>query len=88
MKKIVLFALGLVAGATTYAQDEVGLTLGAVPYATDFYGANGFAVTNISVQAAKEIRVTDSFTLPLFAGIAANPCAQKTYLYFGFTLQP
>ena len=62
--------------------------VGAVPYATDFYGANGFAVTNVSLKATKEIRITDSFALPLFAGIAANPCAQKTYLIVGFTLQP
>lgn len=63
-------------------------TAGAVPFATDFYGTTGFAVTNLSLQASKPIRVTDSFSIPVFAGIAANPCAQKAYLVFGFTLQP
>ena len=63
-------------------------TAGAVPFATDFYGTTGFAVTNLSLQATRPIRVTDSFSIPLFAGIAANPCAQKAYLVFGFTLQP
>ena len=63
-------------------------TAGAVPFATDFYGTTGFAVTNLSLQASKPIRVTDSFCIPVFAGIAANPCAQKAYLVFGFTLQP
>lgn len=62
--------------------------VGAVPYATDFYGANGFAITNVSLKATKDIKVTDSFTLPVFAGVTANPCSQKAYLMFGFTLRP
>ena len=61
---------------------------GAVPYATDFYGARHFAVTNISLKATKEIRVTDSFHIPIFGQIAANPRNQKAYLIVGFTLQP
>ena len=63
-------------------------TAGAVPYATDFYGASGFAVTNLALKATMDIRVTDSFSIPVFAQVAANPCAQKAYLVFGFTLQP
>ena len=63
--------------------------VGAVPYATDFYAnANGFAVTNVSLKAEKEITVTKSFTLPLFASISANPSTQKAYFVFGFTLRP
>lgn len=63
-------------------------TVGAVPFATSSYGTNGFAVTNVSLRATKSIEVTDRFSVPVFAGIATNPCAQKAYLLFGFTLQP
>lgn len=64
-------------------------TVGAVPYATSFYSkANGFAVTNVAVKATKAIKITDSFSVPIFASIAANPSNQKAYLLFGFTLQP
>ena len=63
-------------------------TAGAVPFATDFYGTTGFAITNLSLKATKDIKVTDSFSIPIFGQIAANPCAQKAYLVFGFTLQP
>lgn len=63
-------------------------TAGAVPFATDFYGADGFAVTNLSLRATKAIRVTDTFSLPVFGQVTANPCAQRAYLAFGFTLQP
>lgn len=63
--------------------------VGAVPYATDYYAkANGFAVTNVSLKAEKDIKVTNSFTLPLFASISANPSTQKAYFVFGFTLRP
>ena len=61
---------------------------GAVPYATDFYGTTGFAVTNLSLKATKEIKVTDSFSIPIFGQVVGNPCSQKAYLVLGFTLQP
>ena len=62
-------------------------TVGAVPYATDFYDTNGFAVTNLSLRAEKDIRVTDSFSIPVFAQLVGNPCSQKAHMVFGFTLQ-
>ena len=63
-------------------------TAGVVPYATDFYGTTGFAVTNLSLRATKDIKVTDSFSVPIFGQVVANPCSQKAYLVFGLTLQP
>lgn len=63
-------------------------TAGVVPSATTLYGTTGFAVTNLALKATKEIKVTDSFSIPVFGQIAANPCSQKAYLVFGFTLQP
>ena len=63
-------------------------TAGAVPFATDFYGTTGFAVTNVSLKATKDIKVTDSFSILVFGQLVGNPCSQKAYLVFGFTLQP
>lgn len=63
-------------------------TAGAVPFATDFYGTTGFVVTNLSLRADKEIKVTDSFSIPVFGQVTANPCAQKAYLVLGITLHP
>ncbi len=61
-------------------------TLGAVPYATDFYErSNGFAVTNISLKASKEIKITPTFSVPLFAQLTANPSNQKMYLTAGIS---
>ena len=63
-------------------------TAGAVPSASLQYGTNGFAVTNLALKAIKDIKITDTFSIPLFAQVAANPCSQKAYLVLGFTLQP
>lgn len=65
-------------------------TVGAVPFATDAYndGTSGFAVSDVSLKATKDIKITDTFSVPVFGQIAANPCTQHAYLVFGFTLQP
>lgn len=60
-------------------------TLGMVPFESGFYGTEGFAVTNVSLSAAKSIDITESFSLPLSAGVTFNPCAEMAYLVFGIT---
>ena len=63
---------------------------GAVPFATDFYngGTSGFAVTNVALKATKDVRITDSFSVPVFAEVSANPCTQHAYFVLGLTLIP
>jgi len=65
-------------------------TAGAVPYATDFYNewTSGFSVTNVALKASKDIKITDTFSVPIFAELSANPRTQKAYLVLGLTLQP
>ncbi|MBO5580225.1 MAG: hypothetical protein J5952_07390 [Prevotella sp.] len=63
-------------------------TLGVVPYATTYYDTSGFAVTNVSLKASKDIRITDTFSVPIFAQVIGNPSSQKAYFVFGFTLKP
>jgi hypothetical protein len=57
--------------ATFYWEAAVGL----VPWASDYYSASGFSVTNLSLRAAKDIKITDSFSLPLFGQLVANPAS-------------
>ena len=47
-------------------------TAGAVPYATTSYGTTGFAVTNLSLRATKEIKVSDSFSIPIFGQVTGT----------------
>lgn len=42
-------------------------------------------VTNISLTASKEIKITDSFALPAFAQVTFNPYEDKAYFTFGLT---
>ena len=72
----------------TLATTSWTATAGAVPFATDFYGTEGFAVTNLALKAEKEIKISDTFSVPVFGQVVANPCSQKAYMVFGITLQP
>jgi hypothetical protein len=45
-------------------------------------------VTNLSVKTTKDIKVTDTFSVPVFGQITANPSNGKAYFALGFTLQP
>lgn len=40
-------------------------------------------ITDISLKAAKEIKVTDSFSIPIFVQATVAPAMDKTYLVFG-----
>lgn len=71
-----------------FASVDWNATLGIVPYYTTAYDGAGFSVTNLSLRAAKDIKVTDSFSIPVFGEVTANPYLQKAYLVFGLTLQP
>ncbi len=64
-------------------------TVGAVPYATDYYEEpiRHFAVINVALRAEKEIKITPTFSLPLFASLTANPHTEKVYMTFGLTLR-
>ena len=64
-------------------------TVGIIPYATSFYNewTSGFSVTNIALTASKDIKITDSFSIPLFAQLVGNPRTQKGYFVLGFTLK-
>ena len=62
--------------------------VGVVPFATDFYGTEKFALVNLSLTASKEIAVTDTFSIPVFAQVAANPYTREAFFVIGFTLQP
>ena len=64
--------------------------VGAVPFATTSYNGwtSGFSVTNVALKATKDIKVTDTFSVPVFGQVVANPRTQNAYLVLGFTLQP
>lgn len=52
---------------------------------TGFYGT-GAGVINLGLTATKEIKFSDSFTLPVNASLITNPQAQNIFLVFGISL--
>lgn len=59
--------------------------IGAVPYATTSYDANGFCITNVGLRATKDFVIKKKYHLPVFAGLTANPRAEKLYLLCGIS---
>lgn len=67
--------------------DWVG-TVGFVPYTTSYYDTRGFAVTNVSLRATKDIPISSKFKLPLFLELIANPYHRDMYFVAGLTIRP
>ncbi len=65
---------------------EWNAAVGLVAMESDYYETDGLAITNITLQAEKEIKITDSFSLPVFGAVTANPHTENVYLTFGVSL--
>ena len=58
-------------------------SVGIVPWRTTLYNTNGFAVTNVSLKAAKVFHIKQKYELPVYVGLTTNPDTQKFYLLCG-----
>ena len=71
---------------------DLNLTCGFLPYeaGVGVYGVpnSGFAVTNVALKGITEIKITDNFSIPVFAQAIWNPRMEDAHLVFGFTLRP
>lgn len=45
-----------------------------------------FGVTNVGISTSKDIKITDSFTLPLSGSIILNPTTEQFFIVAGITL--
>lgn len=52
---------------------------------TGFYGP-GAGVINLGITATKEIKISDSFSLPVNASLITNPQAENIFIVFGISL--
>ena len=61
--------------------------LGMVPWETTFYNGytSGFCVSDVSLGASKDIKITDSFSVPTFAKVTVNPRTEGAYFAFGLS---
>ena len=61
-------------------------TVGLTPWGTDYYyNATGFAVCDVSLQATREFKISDSFSFSVFAKYCVNPSTMQTYILGGIS---
>lgn len=66
---------------------DMKAAVGLTPWESAIYGTKKFSVTNILVGASKEVKITDSFSVPIFANIIANPFVEDIHFVFGITIK-
>ncbi len=63
----------------------VGATTGSTVN-SGYYGTDKFALINIGFTASKEIKITESFSLPIFSSFIINPNNDVAHLVFGISI--
>ena len=67
---------------------DMGIATGFTPWENATLGTEkGFKVTSIMLNASKSIKITDSFSLPVFANIIANPAHEDIHFVFGISIK-
>lgn len=59
--------------------------VGGSPWESGVYGNDSFAITNLSIKGSKEIKITDSFSLPVFSQVIVNPELKNAHFVFGLS---
>lgn len=77
---------------STYIEAAAPFKLGDVDFLTELgvtpwegLYSTGFNVVHIGLKATKEIRITDSFSIPAFVKLVMNPNSEGTYFIFGMS---
>lgn len=63
----------------------VGATTGHKDF-PEWYGIESFSVINAGIKGTKSIKITDSFSLPVFVSYILNPAHEVSFLVFGISL--
>lgn len=70
--------------------NEITVAAGVTPrdglYGDSYGGEDGFALVNLSATANRTIKISDSFELPVWGSLIANPQYNKIFLVFGISL--
>ncbi|MDR1918459.1 MAG: hypothetical protein LBQ65_02290 [Tannerellaceae bacterium] len=79
-----------VSASYDFSVKDVALTasIGVAPWTGIYHKADteGFVVSAISLKATKELKITDSFSLPIFAETIIAPNQDNVFLVFGISL--
>lgn len=69
------FVGGTPGDKTEYEEGKIG-----------YYKVEKFSIINIGFKATKTIKVTDSFSIPLFGSVSLNPADEKMFYVLGVSL--
>lgn len=61
----------------------LGLTAGAVGGESAFYGTDGFAVVNLGLVATKDLKLNETFSIPVSIAYILNPDTERSFLVLG-----
>jgi len=67
---------------------DMAISTGFTPWENATLGTGkGFKVTSIALNASKSIKITDSFSLPIFGNIICNPAREDIHFVFGISIK-
>ena len=69
--------------------NDIGLSafIGGTPGEdVGYYGVTDFSLINVGFTASKSIKISDSFSIPLFGSVILNPAAEDLFYVVGFSL--
>ena len=66
---------------------DLTFAVGVAPWSAPAWlpGKSGFQVANVSVKAARDIKITDSYSFPLFVQLVACPAQEDMNIVFGMS---
>lgn len=72
----------------THKEIDYNIFVGAATGNYYLYGKNDddFGIVNLGLSLAKEIQITDNFSLPVIGSLITNPTAESIFIVFGFSL--
>jgi hypothetical protein len=73
----------------TFKEVDFTLSAGFLPWESAVYGlaGNGLAVASIQLGASRELKISERFSLPVFAQVIANPTVEDIHFVFGVTIK-
>jgi hypothetical protein len=75
--------------ATTLNEFSVDLFIGAAKGSTDntgYYGTDKFSVINTGIKVSKSVKITESFSLPVFCSYIVNPNSGLVFFVLGLSI--
>jgi len=66
----------------------MGISAGFTPWENATLGTSkGFKFTSVMLSASKSIKITDSYSLPVFANVICNPAQEDIHFVFGISIK-